>query len=260
MTSSSTSAACVTLQKLSKSFSNGTSGPILALDNVSIAIGQGEFVSLIGPTGSGKTTLINLIAGFESPSSGSVALGKGIRPGDGLACVFQHYTLFPWHSVLHNVSFGLQMRGVRRKRRHYRAHEWLERVGLEEFAHHRPHELSGGMRQRAALVQALITEPHLLLLDEPFGALDLATRTELQGLLIDLWQEQKPTILFVTHNLDEAVLLADRVVVLSQRPGRVIEDIAIALPRPRDNLSEEFTDAFMTVRRSLGATTDVAEI
>jgi NitT/TauT family transport system ATP-binding protein len=251
---------CAGLRDVSKSFFNGTSRRVRALDGVSLDLRPSEFVALLGPTGCGKTTLLNLLAGIETPTAGRVILADGIRPGDGLACVFQHYTLFPWHNILSNVAFGLRVRGVERRERHRRAQAWLDRVGLADFAKRRPHELSGGMRQRAALVQALITAPRLLLMDEPFGALDLETRTELQRLLAALWRSAGPTVLFVTHNLDEAVLLADRIIALSPRPGRVRADLPVALPRPREPGGDDFLEMHLTVRRALGGPTDVTDI
>jgi NitT/TauT family transport system ATP-binding protein len=192
-----------------------------ALDGVDLTVRKGEFVVLIGPTGCGKTTLLDIVAGLRMPDRGHVRWGEGIRRHTGLAYVFQHYTLFPWRRLLHNVAFGLQMRGVAGHHRQAVARKLLADVGLESFENAYPHELSGGMRQRAAIAQALAIEPSILLMDEPFGALDDATRHDLQQRLVALWQASQRTVLFVTHNIDEAVAMATRIVVLSGPPGKV---------------------------------------
>jgi ABC-type nitrate/sulfonate/bicarbonate transport system ATPase subunit len=217
---------------------------------------QGEFVTLVGVTGCGKTTLLNLIAGLDTADEGYLRLGQDLRFGDNIAHVFQHYTLFPWLTTISNVSFGLQMRGVRRSERHHRAAALLARVGLGGFENAYPHELSGGMRQRAAIAQALAIEPKLLLMDEPFGAVDDSTRTELQKMLTNLWQENQTTILFVTHNIDEAIVLGSRVLVFSERPGHIACEFEIDLPRPRDRMTEEFTDVFIQIRTALSGQLD----
>jgi NitT/TauT family transport system ATP-binding protein len=224
-----------------------------ALEGVDLTVRKGEFVVLIGPTGCGKTTLLDIVAGLRMPDRGHVRWGEGIRRHAGLSYVFQHYTLFPWRRLLHNVAFGLQMRGVARHRRQAVARKLLADVGLDSFENAYPHELSGGMRQRAAIAQALAIEPSILLMDEPFGALDDATRHELQQRLVALWQASQRTVLFVTHNIDEAVAMATRIVVLSGPPGKVIRDIPVDLPRPRDRLGKPFTELFFTVRRALHA-------
>lgn len=218
----------------------------VAVDNVSLTIHDGEFVTIVGASGCGKTTLLNMIAGFENPSFGDVLLnGKPIlEPGRERAVVFQKPTLYPWLTVRKNVALGLTLR----KRS---AVDWslvddfVRKVGLEKFAKHHPHELSGGMQQRVAIARALITHPDILLMDEPFGALDAQTRTEMQAFLLDLWQSLQSTVLFVTHDVEEAILLSDRVVVMSPHPGRIVEDIPVMIPRPRVwdvMLSNEFLE------------------
>jgi NitT/TauT family transport system ATP-binding protein/sulfonate transport system ATP-binding protein len=213
-------------------------------------------VTLVGATGCGKTTLLNLIAGLERPDRGYVRLGDGLRFSDNIAYVFQHYTLFPWRTALRNIAFGLQMRGLPRNERSRRAGELLNKVGLAGFENAYPHELSGGMRQRAAIAQALAMEPKLLLMDEPFGAVDDTTRSELQQMLTKLWQENDTTVLFVTHNIDEAIVLGSRVMVFSGRPGRIVRQFKIDLPRPRNRLAKEFTDLFIQIRKTLSGQLD----
>ena len=244
------------LRKVGKIFQSDTGAEIKALKDVNLLVHQGEFITLVGATGCGKTTLLNLIAGLDAVNEGHLRLGEDLRFGDNIAHVFQHYTLFPWRTVVSNVSFGLQMRGVSRVERQNRAVALLAKVGLKGFENAYPHELSGGMRQRAAIAQALAIEPKLLLMDEPFGAVDDSTRTELQKMLIDLWQENQTTILFVTHNIDEAIVLGSRVLVLSERPGKIACEFKIDLPRPRNRIAKEFTDLFIQIRKSLSGQLD----
>ncbi len=241
----------VWLQGIGRTFVTDGGRTVNALEGVDLRILEGEFVALIGPTGCGKTTLLNIIAGLDQPTDGQVSLAPDLVRGRNMPCVFQHYTLFPWRTVLRNVAFGLQMQSVRHRERQHAARELLASVGLDKFEHAFPHELSGGMRQRAAIAQALAVAPRLLMMDEPFGALDDATRSALQQMLIRLWQERTLTVLFVTHNIDEAVMLAERVVIFSDRPGRPIADMKLDLPRPRDPSSRAFVDAFMEIRRVL---------
>lgn len=244
------------LHKVGKTFRSDTGAKVRALEDVNLIVRQGEFVTLVGATGCGKTTLLNLIAGLDTPDNGYVHLGEGLRFGDNIAHVFQHYTLFPWRTAVSNIEFGLQMRGVPRGERQIRATKLLARVGLKGFENAHPHELSGGMRQRAAIAQALAIEPKLLLMDEPFGAVDDSTRTELQQMLTDLWQENQTTILFVTHNIDEAIVLGSRVLVFSERPGRIASEFKIDLPRPRDRMAREFTKLFNQIRMALSGQLD----
>jgi NitT/TauT family transport system ATP-binding protein len=249
-------AVALQVQDLTKAFRSGSGTLVQALQGVDLSVETGELVTLVGATGCGKTTLLNLIAGLERPDRGHVHLGNSLRFGDNIAYVFQHYTLFPWRTALRNIAFGLQMRGLPRKDRTRRAGELLNKVGLAGFENAYPHELSGGMRQRAAIAQALAMEPKLLLMDEPFGAVDDTTRSELQQMLTDLWQENLTTILFVTHNIDEAIVLGSRVLVFSGRPGRIVRQFKIDLPRPRNRMAKEFTDLFIQIRKALSGQLD----
>ncbi|MBN1806602.1 MAG: ABC transporter ATP-binding protein [Sedimentisphaerales bacterium] len=254
--SSQESSFILELNEVTKTFYSDSGEKIRALEGLNLHVTEGEFITLVGATGCGKTTLLNMIAGLETPDDGQLCLGRNLVLGDNIAYVFQHYTLFPWRSTLSNVSFGLQMRGIGRKKRKDKAMQFLSKVGLEGFENTYPYELSGGMRQRAAIAQALAIKPKLLLMDEPFGALDDSTRRELQQMLTELWQDNRTTILFVTHNIDEAVLLGDKVLVLSERPGRIVREFNVVLPRPRNSLTKEFTDLFMRIRQSLSAQLD----
>ena len=221
---------------VSKSFRNTRGGTVPALDDVTLDVGQGEFVCLIGPSGCGKSTLLNLFAGLERPDAGELSIdGRPIgAPGPDRAVLFQDPALFPWMSVGSNVEFALEMIGVPRDERRDRAMHWLKRVHLGRFAQAQPHELSGGMRQRAALARALVCQPEVLLADEPFAALDAQTREILQGELQEVWSETKNTFVFVTHNVREAVFLADRVVLMSAPPGTLVAEHRIEASRPRD--------------------------
>ncbi|AGL20782.1 ABC transporter ATP-binding protein [Actinoplanes sp. N902-109] len=217
----------VTLDKVSKQYGAG-SNALLALDKVSLTVGKGEFVCLLGASGCGKSTLLSLVAGLDGISGGTLDIG-----GRHVALMFQEAALFPWLSVAGNVELPLRLAGVARAERRRRAAELLEIVRLKGFGDKRPHELSGGMRQRVALARALAQNADVLLMDEPFGALDAMTRDILHDELERIWREQSLTVLFVTHNVREAVRLGDRVVLLSSRPGRVIEDFAVTHARPR---------------------------
>ncbi len=244
------------LHCVSKAFHSDSGTKVQALEGVNLLVRQGEFITLVGATGCGKTTLLNLVAGLDTPDDGYLCVGNGLRFGDNIAYVFQHYTLFPWRTALGNVAFGLQMRGVPRKQRKSRASDLLARVGLSGFENAYPHELSGGMRQRAAIAQALAIQPKLLLMDEPFGAVDDSTRSELQQMLTELWQGYLPTILFVTHNIDEAIMLGGRVLVLSERPGKIEREFKIDLPRPRNRATKGFTNLFIKIRQLLSVQLD----
>lgn len=244
------------LRKVGKTFRSDTGAEVKALEDVNFLVRRGEFITLIGSTGCGKTTLLNLIAGLDTPDEGCLQLGRELRFGDNIAHVFQHYTLFPWRTALSNVSFGLQMRGIPRKERLKQATSLLIKVGLKGFENAYPHELSGGMRQRAAIAQTLAIEPKLLLMDEPFGAVDDLTRAELQQMLTDVWQENQTTVIFVTHNIDEAIVLGSRVLIFSERPGRIACEFKIDLPRPRNKIAKEFTDLFIQIRKSMSGQLD----
>ena len=215
-------------------------GDVLAVDRVSLAATDSEFVGIVGPSGCGKTTLLKMIAGLVEPTSGELVISNGAGPGrPRSAFVFQDHGLFPWMTVLDNVAFGLETRGVPRAERHARAGALVDRVGLGQFAGCYPNQLSSGMQQRVGIVRAFVTSPPLLLMDEPFGALDPQTRRVLQGDLLRLWGEHQNLIVFVTHDIDEAVRLSDRVLVMTGRPGRIRDAIEIPLPRPRELTSRE---------------------
>jgi NitT/TauT family transport system ATP-binding protein len=212
-----------------------------AVGGVSLQIEPGEFVSLIGPSGCGKSTLLNVIAGFMAPSQGRAELDSQpiCGPGPDRSVVFQHHSLFPWLTVLGNVEFGLRAQGLSRERRRAIARLFLERCGLGDFLNHYPDALSGGMRQRVGIVRALAVQPRVLLLDEPFGALDAQTREVMQRILLEMWQQFRTSVLFITHDTSEAVLLSDRIYVMSARPGHIHAELVIPLPRPRDALAGE---------------------
>lgn len=226
----------IVFDRVAKQFQLARGGPPLtALDGLSLAIEDRSFVCLVGPSGCGKSTLLNLVAGFETPSRGSVTLeGQAISaPGPDRGMVFQEAALFPWLTVMGNVCYGPQRRGIQRSIYRPAAEALLEEVGLHRFFDSYPRELSGGMRQRVAIARALVNEPKVLLLDEPFGALDAQTRSLMQELLLKIWDQRQRTVLFVTHDVDEAVFMADRVIVMSRPPGRILADVNVDLPRPR---------------------------
>jgi NitT/TauT family transport system ATP-binding protein len=206
-----------------------------AVHHVDAAIEAGEFVCILGPSGCGKSTLLATLAGHVVPSAGRATLDGvsivGPHPERGM--VFQHHTLLPWRKTLDNVAFGLKMRGVGRRERHAKARALLERVGLAAFADRYPSQLSGGMQQRAEIARAMLNTPRILLMDEPFGALDAQTRAMMQSLLLDVWSEHKPTVVFVTHDIDEALFLADRILVMSASPGTILEELHVPFARPR---------------------------
>jgi len=211
-------------------------GRFEALHDVSLKIAPGEFVCLLGPSGCGKSTLLGALAGHLAPARGTVRVDgdvvDGPHPDRGL--VFQQHTLFPWQRVIDNVAFGLKMKGVARAQRHARAHDLLASVGLAGFESRYPSQLSGGMQQRVEIARVLINRPRVLLMDEPFGALDALTRARMQQLLLEVWSRIRTTVVFVTHDIDEALFLADRLLVMSARPGRIIEDRPLDFARPRD--------------------------
>ena len=225
---------------VSKAFGGGRSTSVLALDRVSCAVEDHEFVSLVGPSGCGKTTLLKIIAGLQTPTSGRITLtGPSGHGGPHTALVFQDHGLFPWMTVLDNVAFGLEMRGCAKAERLDRAQAFVERVGLSQFADSYPHQLSIGMQQRVGIVRAFVTDPQVLLMDEPFGALDSQTRLVLQEELLRIWRDDRKIVLFVTHDIDEAIRLSDRILVMTGRPGRIREEIQIPIARPRDLMTME---------------------
>ena len=226
-----------------------------ALRDVTIAMAESEFLCVVGRSGCGKTTLLNIVAGFLQPTKGEVLIGGRPVTGRGFdrGVVFQDFSqLFPWRTAQRNVEFGLEMKGVAVSERVQTARRFLALVNLEAFAGAYPHELSGGMQQRVAIARALAYNPSVLLMDEPFAALDALTRDEMQKLLVDVWEETRKTVLYVTHNVAEAVYLADRIIVLSPHPGTVRAQTRITLPRPRDPLSIAFLDFQKTIVAQLG--------
>jgi ABC-type nitrate/sulfonate/bicarbonate transport system ATPase subunit len=216
-------------------FDDHTAQSVLALDGVDLDVADNEFVAIIGPSGCGKTTLLRMFAGLIQPDKGQVSLaGQPIEgPSPERAMVFQSFALMPWSDVVTNVAFGLQLRGVRKRERRERARELIATVGLKGFESYLPGQLSGGMQQRVGLARALAVDPQVLLMDEPFGALDEQTRRLLWEQLLGLWEHERKTVLFVTHSMEEAVVLSDRIVLMSARPGRVAEIIDVDIPRPR---------------------------
>jgi NitT/TauT family transport system ATP-binding protein len=230
-------------------------GQIQGVAEVSFAIEVSEFVCIVGPSGCGKSTLLNIIAGFLAPTGGEIRIGGKVVTGHGLdrGVVFQDFAqLFPWRTALGNVAFGLEMKGIGKAEREEIARKQLALVKLEKFMQSYPHHLSGGMQQRVAIARALAYNPSVLLMDEPFAALDALTRDDMQRLLADVWRETRKTVVYVTHNVAEAVYLADRVVVMTPHPGMVKTEVPIRLPRPRDPLSVEFLDYQKALLRQLG--------
>lgn len=230
--------------------------PVTALKDFNIDLAKGEFVSIVGPSGCGKSTFLNVLLGLLRPDNGEMQIGgKKIQgPGTERAMVFQEFGLLPWRTVLSNVELGLELKGVAVNVRRPRSLELIEMVGLQGFEGHYPHELSGGMKQRVGLARALATDPEVLLMDEPFAALDAQTRDLMQAELLQIWEKDKKTVLFVTHSIEEAAYLSDRVVVMTARPGKTKRIIKIHLPRPRDyemRLSREFNDIKLDIWNSL---------
>lgn len=234
----------VSIQGLGKAFQKEDGTATQALSGVDLEIRDEEFVCLVGPSGCGKTTLLRIVAGLETATTGKVTVdGRPVTgPDPKRGMVFQEYSLFPWRRVIDNVAFGLEMKGVAKEERRKTADRYIEMVGLSQFRDAHPYELSGGMRQRVAIARALANDPDVLLMDEPFGALDAQTRNRMQRELLSLWDETKQTIVFVTHSVDEAVYLSDRIIVLSPRPGTVREVIEIPWSRPRDRTSADFAE------------------
>jgi NitT/TauT family transport system ATP-binding protein len=227
-------------------------GRTVSLDRVSLEIARGEFITLVGPSGCGKSTMLNLIAGLLMPTSGEVLVdGKAVTgPGPDRGVIFQQYALFPWLTAQQNVEFGLRLQNISARERAERARHYLSLVGLQDFGQALPKELSGGMKQRCAIARAYAVNPSLLLMDEPFGALDAMTRVQMQDDLLGTWQQERKTVVFITHDVDEAVYLASRVVVMSPGPGRISEVIDVPLPYPR-NEDLRLSPAFAAIRASV---------
>jgi NitT/TauT family transport system ATP-binding protein len=230
------------IRDLNQSFPRDDGSRLVVLDHLNFEVKDKEFVCILGSSGCGKTTLLRLIAGLDTAREGSIVLDgeemKGTSPKVGM--VFQEYSLFPWRSVIDNIAFGLEMQGVPKDERYRIAERYLDLVSLTQFRDSYPSELSGGMRQRVAVARALALDPVLLLMDEPFGALDAQTRNMLQKELLDIWEATKKTVIFITHSVDEAVYLSDRIIVLTPRPGRICRIFEVPLKRPRDRTSIEF--------------------
>ncbi|MCT1477872.1 ABC transporter ATP-binding protein [Microbacterium sp. p3-SID336] len=247
--------AMISIRGVSKHYETSR-GTVRSLDDVDLDVADGEFITLVGPSGCGKSTLLNLMAGLLMPTEGDVLVaGQPVTgPGPDRGVIFQQYALFPWLTARQNVEFGLRVRGMKKAEREQVAQHYLELVGLGDFAGALPKELSGGMKQRCAIARAYAAQPSILLMDEPFGALDALTRVSMQENLLETWQQERRTAVFITHDVDEAVFLANRVIVMSPRPGRITEviDVPLAYPRTEEmRLSPEFADLRARVWRGV---------
>jgi NitT/TauT family transport system ATP-binding protein len=233
-------AAKIELSGVTKRFVSPTGSVLTAIRDIDLVIEPGQFCAVVGPTGCGKSTTLSLVSGLDRPTAGTVKVGGTEVDGiaSGMSFMFQSDALLPWKNVLSNVAMGPQFRGADKKQAQAGARDWLRRVGLSGFEHHYPHQLSGGMRKRVALAAALITQPSILLMDEPFGALDVQTKAIMSNELLDLWEQTRPSVIFITHDLEEAVALADRVVVMTVGPGTIKGVFDIDLPRPRGAVQE----------------------
>jgi len=256
----SASARCrIDIRGLRKSFL-AQQGEVVAVDDASFRIGDSEFVALLGPSGCGKSTILNMVATLIAPNGGAIEVdGAAVVPGRPMrqvGYVFQKDTLFPWRTVEDNIGYALELARVPAAERHKRVHEAIHVAGLDGFAKFYPSSLSGGMRQRVSLMRTLITQPEILLMDEPFGALDTHTKLDMHSVLLGLWERTRQTVLFVTHDLGEALTLADRVILLSARPGRVKDDFQVDFPRPRNAVAlretKEYAELFQRIWHSLG--------
>ena len=253
MTQGEAQPATIELHDVSKRFRTPSGDIYTALRDFTLTVPRGEFVSIVGPTGCGKSTTLALVSGLDRPSAGDVrVMGQPVSAvGRQLGYVFQGDVLFPWKNVLGNVAAGLRFRGVAKKEAHERAREWIARVGLTGFEKHYPHQLSGGMRKRTALAQSLITSPEIILMDEPFSALDVQTRALMEDELLDLWSSTSASVVFVTHDLEEAIALSDRVCVMTAGPGTVKGIYTIDLPRPRHVAEIRFEPRFVELYRDI---------
>jgi len=246
--------ARIELADVTKRFLTPSGELFTAIRDVDLVVEPGQFCAVVGPTGCGKSTTLGLVSGLERPSAGTVAVGGELVDGipEGISFVFQADALMPWKTVLANVALGPTFRGVRKKQAQADAREWLRRVGLEGFEDRHPHQLSGGMRKRVALAAALINEPSILLMDEPFGALDVQTKAIMYNELLALWEQTRPSVLFITHDLEEAIALSDRVVVMTAGPGRIKAVYDIDLPRPRGAVQEiRFEQRFLELHQQI---------
>lgn len=232
----------------------------VAVQDVGLDVLDGEFMCVLGPSGCGKTTLLNILAGLLGPTGGRIFINdRAVEgPGDDRAYVFQEYALFPWMTVLDNVAFGLESRGASRQSRHGIARRILQTMGLSEFMRVYPHAISGGMKQRVSIARALAVNPEIILMDEPFAALDAQTRFNLQQELLSIWEVLKKTVVFVTHNIEEAMLLADRIAIMTARPGRIKQVVDVGLPRPRDVTSLNYLSVLKEVQRLLSEEIEAA--
>ncbi len=235
--------AAIAADRLGKRFSAGAR-TVDALADFTLTVEEGEFCCIVGPSGCGKTTFLRILAGLETPTSGSLRINTPDPRRPATAVVFQETSIFPWMRVIENAAFGLETRGVPRKIREEKALPLLAKMGLSQFVDAYPHQLSGGMKQRVSIARALITEPQILLMDEPFAALDAQNRTLLQEELVTLWEEIKTTVVFITHSLEEALLLGDRVVAMTARPGAVKQTVDVPFPRPRDTRKVRASEAY----------------
>jgi NitT/TauT family transport system ATP-binding protein len=243
------------VKNVSKAFIDKKRGRgMVALRNINLTVKKNEFVCVIGPSGCGKTTLLHMIAGFEKQDRGSILLnGKEVTgPSPDKGVVFQESSLFPWMNVLENVKFGLRVQGLSNREQERIAKEYIALVGLTAFEHARPHELSGGMKQKAAIARTLALDPELLLMDEPFASQDEQTRQRLDNELLNIWEKDTKTVIFVTHNIEEAILLADRIVVLASRPGEIYWEEEVKIPRPRYLFSEEVVELRKKLLEDIG--------
>lgn len=242
----------IRISHVSKDYA-GNKDSLKAVDDVSFDIKGSEFICIVGPSGCGKSTLLRMIAGLEPVSSGDILMGdkKVTSTSSKIGFVFQEYTLFPWRTVEKNVEFGLEIKKLQPAEREKIASKYIDMVGLSKFKDSYPHQLSGGMRQRTAIARTLAVNPEILLMDEPFGALDAQTRNILQEQLLDIWQKEKKKVLFVTHNVDEAVFLADKVIIMTARPGRIKEIVDIDIPRPRVRTETEVNKVRTVILKSL---------
>jgi NitT/TauT family transport system ATP-binding protein len=252
-----TGTAMISIERVSKSFETARDRQHLALSDISLSVARGEFVSILGPSGCGKSTLLYIVGGFVTPTGGAVTVNNMpvTGPGPDRGPVFQEFALFPWKTVLGNVMYGVQERGAPKEEARNRARELLAMVKLSGYENFYPKELSGGMKQRVAIARTLAYRPSILLMDEPFGALDAHTRTRLQNDLLGIWEKDRKTVLFVTHSVEEAVFLSDRVVMMTSSPGRIKEIIGIDLPRPRERaqllLNRRYQDYVVEIEKMM---------